>query len=101
MAMKIVDEYRDRESRKLNLVLHNVPESQATQQSERVSDDVKFVSNIAKDIGIKEFNIDNVICLGSKVPNRYRLLRVKLATLNQKRKFLNNAKKLRSSTSVF
>ena len=31
MAMKIVDEYRDRESRQLNLVLHNVPESQATQ----------------------------------------------------------------------
>ena len=42
MAMKIVDEYRDRESRKLNLVLHNVAEFQATQQSERVSDDVNF-----------------------------------------------------------
>jgi len=42
--MKIVDKYCDRESCKLNLIFHNVPESSAAQQSERVLDDVKFVA---------------------------------------------------------
>jgi len=102
MAMKIVDEYRDRESRKLNLIFHNVPESSAAQQSERVSEDVKFVTNIAKDIGVKEFDLVNSVRLGSQLPNKLRLLRVKLATVNQKREFLNNAKRLKSSsTSLF
>ena len=41
--MKIVDEYCDRENCKLNCIFHNAPESQAAQQSERVSDDVKFI----------------------------------------------------------
>jgi len=102
MAMKIVDKYRDHESCKLNLIFHNVPESSVAQQSERVSDDVKFVTNIAKDIGVKEFDLANAVRLGSQLPNKLRLLRVKLATANQKREFLNNAKRLKSSsTSLF
>jgi len=43
MAMMIVDQA----SHKLNLILCKVPESQ---ESERASDDVKFIENIAKDI---------------------------------------------------
>jgi len=76
MAMKIIifDEYSDRDSRKLNLIFHNVPESLAAQQSERVSDDVKFVTNIAKNIGVKEFDLVNAVRLGSQLPNKLRLL---------------------------
>lgn len=40
--------------------------------------------NISKDNRTKELNTDNVTCLDTKVSNRYGLLRVKLATLNQK-----------------
>jgi len=46
MAMKIVNEYRDRENRKLNLIFHNVPESSAVQQSERVSSLLQILQRI-------------------------------------------------------
>ena len=38
-ALKIVDEYRDREKRKLNLIFHKIPESPSTDSTKRWEDD--------------------------------------------------------------
>jgi len=63
MAMKMVDKYCDHESCKLNLIIHTAPESQAAQKSESL----KFFKNIAKDIAVRECDIDNSVHLGSKM----------------------------------
>ena len=44
LALKIVDEYKDRERHKLNLIFHKIPES--TDTAKRWEDDKKFVSNV-------------------------------------------------------
>ena len=79
MAMKIVDEYHDCENHKLNLIFHNALEFQAAQQSERVSDDVKFVTYIAKDIEVSlslivlsvwdQRHLTNLDCCGLNWPH--------------------------------
>jgi len=58
---------------------------------------------ITKEIRVSRFIFDGVVCLGSIILNKSRLLWVQLANLNQKRKFLlSNTKRLwSSSTSMF
>ena len=51
LAFKMVDECKDRDRRKLNLIFCNVPESQAEESASRVADDIKLVLEITKDIG--------------------------------------------------
>ena len=50
LAYKVVDEYRDREKRKLNLVFLNVPESQSSDRSAREAKDKESVLNIVREI---------------------------------------------------
>lgn len=45
MATHVIDEYRDRESRKLNVIIHNVSESTATEPSVRIAYDTKSVAD--------------------------------------------------------
>jgi len=96
MATHVIDEYRDRESHKLNVIVHNVPESTATELSVRITYDTKSVADIAKSIDAGPVEI---IRLGRKLEGRSRLMKVTLGNLNQKRKILSNAKKLRESAS--
>ena len=55
--MIIVDGYKDRERRKLNLIFHKIPES--TDTTKRREDDKKFVSNVIKEIGVNNPDIIN------------------------------------------
>ena len=47
MATRVIDEYRDRENRKLNIIVHHVPESVATSSAVRIAHDAKYVTDIA------------------------------------------------------
>ena len=47
MATQVIDEYRDRENRKLNIIVHKVPESVATESAARIAHDTKYVTDIA------------------------------------------------------
>ena len=47
-ALQVIKEYRDRESHKLNVILHNVPESDSTETFACISHDTKIVADIAK-----------------------------------------------------
>ena len=101
MATRVIDEYRDRETRKMNIIIHNAPESTATEPSVRIAHDTKSVADIAKSIDAGPVEIVNIIRLGKKLDGRPRLMKVQLSNLNQKRKILSNAKKLRESSSSF
>ena len=100
LACKVVDEYRDREKRKLNLIFHNVPESQSSDRTIREAKDKESVLNIAKEIGIKDVEPVSVIRLGSKVSPKGRLIRVQIGSLSIKRALLSNAKKLKNHQSA-
>ena len=47
ITTRVIDEYWDRESRKLNLILYNVMESQSGDTSVWKTHDAKFISDIA------------------------------------------------------
>ena len=61
LAFKIVDEYRDCEGRKLNLIFHNVPESQAEEPASRAADDIKSVLEITKEMGADHMEVINTL----------------------------------------
>ena len=97
----VIDEYRDRENRKLNLILYNVPESQSGKTSVQKAHDTNFISDIANKIEAGQVDVTNVTRLGKKVNNKNRLMKVQVASLSQKRRLLMNAKKLKQCSGDF
>ena len=76
--------------RKTNLIIHNLPETNA-------ADDTAHLNTIITDkLGITNtINITNATRLGERKPNKDRVLRITLETLTGKRKLLSWATKLR------
>ena len=101
ITTRVIDEYRDRESRKLNLILYNVPESQSSDTSVQQTHDTKFISDIANKIEAGQIDVTRVTRLGKKVNNKNRLMKVQVANLSQKRRLLTNAKKLKQCSVDF
>ena len=56
VATRVIDEYRDRENRKLNIIIHKVPESVATESAARIAHNIKYVTDIANIIDAGFFN---------------------------------------------
>ena len=50
VATRVNDEYRDRENCKLNIIVHQVPESVATESAARIAHDTKYVTDIVNTI---------------------------------------------------
>ena len=96
-----IDEYRDRENRKLSIIVHNVPESVATESAAHIAHDTKYVTNIANIIDAGSIEILNITRLGKKLDDKPRLLKVQLSNLQQKRRILLYAKKLRETSGTF
>ena len=67
ITVGVVDEQREREKRKLNLILHNVPESTKQSGPERKADDISKVEKLLHDhLGINP-TISNAISLGKSL----------------------------------
>lgn len=98
-ASKVVDEYRDMERRKWNLIIFNVPESKSIESSQRKAEDREFFNSLINDIGVDPVDVIDVVRLGAKTPNKLRPLRVQFNNLSHRRSVLVNAKKLRNSSS--
>ena len=60
-ASQVIKEYKDRESRKLNVILHNVPESDSTETSTRITHDTNIVADIADKIGIGLVDVSTTV----------------------------------------
>ena len=99
LALRAVDEYRQREQCKLNLIFHKVPESTHSEVSTRREDDLKFIYTLAKELGIEHLEVVNAICLGRPVESRSRLLKVEVCNSQVKRQLLSKAKNLRQCKS--
>ena len=86
-----MDEYRDREKRKLNLIFYKIPESSSTDSTKCLEDDKKFVSNVIKEIGVNNPDIINTTRLGHFNETTVCLLKVEVRNLPLKRFILSNA----------
>ena len=98
-ASKVVDEYRDMERRKWNLIVFNVPEPKSTESSQRKVEDWEFFNSLIDHIGIDPVDVTDVVRLGAKTSDKLRPLRVQLNNLGHRRSVLANAKKLRDLSS--
>jgi len=92
MTAAIISEEKEREKRKLNLIVHNLPESTSTEASIRKNEDTQNVTSlISKYVGVNA-HISNVTQSG-KQTERPRLIKVTLST--RKIKILCNKLNLR------
>ena len=87
-----ISEIEDIQSRKFNLILHNLPESDTEQ------DDIQGVHNLLGAEFHIRTKIVSVTRLGRPSANRIRLLKVQLPTIAEKKQILAKAKELRDST---
>ena len=76
------NEERERERRQLNLIVHNLAESNANKGEARKTDDIKHVTDIFKFLGAKA-SVTKTIQLGKK-SNKLRLLKITVDTLESK-----------------
>ena len=91
-VVDIVDEYVDRERRKCNLLVHNLPESEGN--------DIKVFSGLVnKEFGIASPNITKAIQLGKTNPEKPQPLLVTFRDISSKRNILKHATKLQNSSS--
>jgi len=92
---------KDRESRKFNVILHNVPESESAESSICVTHDTNIAGDIANKIGIESNDIATTMRLGEKTELRSQLLKVHLCNLQHKHLLLSNANKLKGLSGDF
>ena len=98
-ATKIVDEYRNRERRKFNVVIYNASESEAEDSSKRNDeDDVSFVNAMTEEVGTCLGEIVQVGRLGQKSSDKKRPLKVQFMYIDHRRLLLRSIKKSHKTT---
>ena len=94
VATNLADELIDRENRKLNLVIRNLPE---TTEAGSESDKNLFKSLCSVlDLTVQSFTVTRI---GKKIEGKCRLLLVRLPDLVTKRQILSKSAELRSKTT--
>ena len=96
LASSVVVEQREKEKRQLNIILHNLAESNAPEGTNRKEDDIKKCSSIFQTYLGSSADITNAIRLGKR-SDKPRLLKITLNSAQEKSLILKNKLKLRSS----
>ena len=97
-VQEAIEAYRDRESRKCNIIVHNIPESNKSEAKERREEDTMEVRRLFEDsLGLEEFEIQSTVRLGKKIEEKHRLLKITVGSVKTKRDILSNSKKLRNA----
>ena len=99
-TIQLFDKYTDRERRKNNLIIHNMPESDCETFFDRNKADTDKINNMISNVlGIDEVHIIKTICLGGRCQSRTTIPRLILATMDipiRNRTILASAKSLRT-----
>jgi len=93
------EEMKERDSRKLNLILVNVPESEAETGEERQKEDIRRVEELVGklEVQVADIGIANPTRLGHRVigkASKPRVLRISVKSEEAKKTLLTKAKKL-------
>ena len=94
-----VDEFVDRERRKMNLMIYNLPESDKQTNIERRNNDAAVFCNIIREEFKLNIKVASTTRLGRFDASRNRPLLVTLEDMETKREILGHAKELRQSES--
>ena len=93
---KHMEELEERNKRKNNVVLYNVPESTKEDPKERQSDDmVRCCDLFEGSLRVMDVKMESTVRMGKKEEGRKRPLLVKLSNENEKKSILANAKNLK------
>ena len=98
LASSLAVEQREKEKRQLNVILHNLVESTASEGANRKKEDIKKCSSIFQTYLGSQVSITNAIRLGKK-SDKPRLLKLTLSSTQEKSSILKNKIKLRSSSN--
>ena len=98
IAVSINAEQKEKEKRQLNIIVHNLEESSASEGPARKEDDISECKSLfQKYLGVT-VSIHNAIRLGKR-SDKSRLLKISLSSTQEKANVLRNKLKLRSSTN--
>ena len=99
--LSVLRELNERESKKSNLVIHSIPESDSRIGSERKEHDLQMLTDILSQIKQNDVEVDKDVSfitrLGEQNPDKPRPLLLKLKTEVMKENILHNAKHLKNS----
>ena len=98
IAATLVNEEKEKEKRQFNLILHNIKESDATDNSKRKEEDVCAATIVFKDYLDVKVSITKCFRIGKKRddPNKPRLLKITVNSIDEKIAVLRNKLRLRS-----
>jgi len=96
LTTSLFNEQREREKRKLNMILHNMPESTASESIARKKDDIMKVTSMLKDYISVKPTISKAVRLGKKGSDKRHLLEITIGSIEEKVAILRNKFKLRA-----
>ena len=101
-VMSILNENREKEKRKFNVILHNIPESKAPESATKVKDDTAKAFEIFEAIGVNNVTIDRIVRLGKPdtQPGKMRLLLVDVGDVKVKEMLLRRAPNLKRNENL-
>ena len=94
---QVFDDFVDKDRRKNNLVVHNLPEAEGTSQSERTSKDISLFQEVCKETFRVNVSVSRAFRVGRVDTSKNRLLIVTLDTPGVKQEVLKMSPQLRSS----
>jgi len=97
------EEHRDKESRRNNIILHKVPESNAARAEDRNKEDVSFclrMFNTAMHVGLSDEDLAHIFRLGTS-DDAPRPLMVQLASYTYKNLIMESLFRLKHADSQF
>ena len=92
-----LDDHMDREKRKSNLVVHNLPEQASDSQAERAAQDAELFRSMIRDEMKLNVKVMKSFRVGKKVDGKARLLIITLEEASTKHDILKQAPQLRHS----
>ena len=91
----MLQEEREKDRRKLNLIIHGIPESTCEIPLERKEHDTKLVVEMLNQHLKTETSIEDIVRLGKKDSTKQWLLNISIPSLAVKKTILRNSSKLR------
>ena len=96
-VQEAIEAYRDRESRKCNVIIHNIPESKKLEAKERREEDLQEVGSLLEEgLELKDFQVQSIVRLGKRMEDKHRLIKVTVESVKTKREILSKTKKLKN-----
>ena len=99
VVSSVINEEKDKQKRRLNLIVHNMAESSADQPLARKEQDIANLQDILTSHLQVRAHISNAIRLGKKGGPKPRLLKITVESDGEKAAVLRNLTKLRTSST--